>query len=303
MPGYFLALGSSALMNSSINGLVSLYAAIFLLAGNGYFAKGISIDVFDITAYRSILAALALFLFLLVKRQKIRLLSPTHYPLSIGLGLLLGIHWITFFYSMRISTVALGMTVLYTYPIITVFLEKLFFNKAIRLYDVLVAIAVLIGVGLMATAGDGLEGGNIEGVLVGLLSALCFAARNVTQQRYMRGYPAYLTIFYQVLVIGILFLPFVEVGAIELWQQPSDDLLKLILLGIVFTALPHSLLANSLRTISAKSVALIGCLQPVIGTAIAFVLINDQPSIQVIVGASIVLVGAVSETLKPQRVA
>lgn len=302
MPSSYFALGSPVVMNSSINGLISLYAAIFLLAGNGYFAKGISIDVLDITAYRSILAALALFFFLALKRQKMRLVSPSHYPLSIALGLLLGIHWVTFFYSMRISTVALGMTVLYTYPIITVFLEKLFFNNAIRLYDVVVAVAVLVGVGLMATAGDGLEGGNIEGVLVGLLSALCFACRNVTQQRYMRGYPAYLTIFYQVLVIGVVFLPFVEVGAADLFEQPSDNLLKLLLLGVIFTALPHSLLANSLRTISAKSVALIGCLQPVIGTVIAFLLINDQPSIQVIVGAVIVLVGAVSETIKPQRV-
>ncbi|UZE95017.1 DMT family transporter [Alkalimarinus alittae] len=290
-------------MNASINGLISLYAAIFLLAGNGYFAKGISIDVLDITVYRSILAAVALFLFLSIKREKIRLVSPLHYPLSIGLGLLLGIHWVTFFYSMRISTVALGMTVLYTYPVITVFLEKLFFNKAIRLYDVVVAIAVLIGVGLMATAGDGLEGGNIEGVLFGLLSAFCFAARNVTQQRYMRGYPAYLTIFYQVIVVGVVFLPFVDVSAAELLEEPSGDALKLLLLGVFFTALPHSLLANSLRTISAKSVALIGCLQPVIGTAIAFILIRDQPTAQVVVGAIIVLLGAVSETIRPQRVA
>ncbi len=302
MPASCLVIGSPAVMNSSINGLISLYAAILLLASNGYFAKGISIDVLDITAYRSIIAGLALLLFLAIKRQKMRLLSPSHYPLSIGLGLLLGIHWITFFYSMRISTVALGMTVLYTYPIITVFLEKLLFNKAVRLYDVVVAIAVLIGVGLMATAENGLEGGNIEGILVGLLSALCFACRNVTQQHYMKGYPAYLTIFYQVLVIGVVFLPWVDVGAIKLLEQSSDDVLKLVLLGVVFTALPHSLLANSLRTISAKSVALIGCLQPVIGTVIAFILINDQPSIQVLVGAVIVLIGAVSETIKPQRV-
>ena len=289
-------------MNASINGLISLYAAIFLLAGNGYFAKGISIEVLDITAYRSIFAALALFLFLSIKRQKIALSSPSHYFLSVGLGLLLGIHWVTFFYSMRISTVALGMTVLYTYPIITVFLERLFFNKAIRLYDILVAVAVLVGVGLMATAGSGLDGGNVEGVLVGLLSAFCFACRNVTQQRFMRGYPAYLTIFYQVLVVGAVFLPFVNIGALTLVEQNTDNLFKLLLLGVFFTALPHSLLANSLRTISAKSVALIGCLQPVIGTVFAFILINDQPSVQVVIGAIIVLTGAVSETLKPQRI-
>lgn len=289
-------------MHASINGLISLYLAIFLLAGNGYFAKGISIDVLDITVYRSIVAALALFLFLSIKRESIRLKAPSHYPLSLALGLLLGVHWVTFFYSMRISTVALGMTVLYTYPVITVFLEKIFFNNAIRLYDVVVAIAVLIGVGLMATAGSGLEGGNIEGVLFGLLSSFCFACRNVTQQRYMRGYPAYLTIFYQVIVVGIVFLPFVEIGAFDLAEHATDDFYKLLLLGVFFTALPHSLLANSLRTISAKSVALIGCLQPVFGTVIAFMLIGDQPSIQVMVGAVIVLLGAVSETVRPQRV-
>lgn len=288
-------------MNPTFNGLVSLYAAIFLLAGNGYFAKEISINTFDVTAYRSLVAVLILFLFMKIKQQRIGLASPAHYSLSIALGILLGVHWVTFFYSMRISTVALGMTVLYTYPIITVFLERLFFNKPVRLYDLLIAVVVLFGIWLMASPDSGL-GNNVEGVLVGLFSAFCFACRNVTQQRYLRGYPAYQTIFYQVLVIGLLFVPFTETDLVTLFNESSDDGVKLLLLGIAFTALPHSLLANSLRTISAKSVALIGCMQPVIGTAIAFYLINEAPTAQVMLGASIVLLGAIFETVKPNRV-
>lgn len=293
-------------MNPAVNGLISLYAAIFLLAGNGYFAKQIDMVVFDITAYRAALAAIALFAFLALFNKKIRLQSGRHYALSVALAGLLGVHWVAYFHSMRISTVALGMTILYTYPIITIFLERAVFKKAIRLVDVGVAIMVLIGIVLMVfpnpDAALETSDSNLQGVLTGLLSAFCFSCRNVFQQRYFRGYPAYQTIFYQVFIIAVVFLPFASVGVTELAQMPSKEWGMLVLLGIVFTAMPHSLLANSLRTISAKSVALIGCAQPVIGAGIALVLLSEIPSMQVIIGALIVLSGAIYETVKPAKV-
>jgi len=289
-------------VSPTLNGLISLYAAIFLLAGNGYFAKSISISVFDITAYRSLLAALALLVFMRIRKQSLSLLSTRHYLLSVGLALLLGLHWVTFFYSMRISTVAVGMTALYTYPVITVFLERLFFGRTIRLFDLMMALLVLFGIWLMGDPGSDSSAVMLEGVIWGVFSALCFAGRNVAQQRYLRHYPAQLTIFYQVLLIGLCFAPFVESSPMTLLENADNNGLKLLLLGFAFTALPHALLANSLRVIRVKSVALIGCLQPVIGAGIAFILLGEQPSLQMMVGASLVLAASVFETLKPARI-
>lgn len=287
-------------MNAVTKGLVSLYAAIVLLAGNGYFAKSISVPVFDVIAYRSLLAAMALLLFIQFRRQPLSLASVRHYGISFGLGLLLGIHWISFFYSMRISTVALGMTALYTYPVITVFLERVFFGRPVRVFDLVMGMVVLFGIGLMGAADSG--SANMEGALWGLFSALCFAGRNVMQQRYLRQYPAQKTIFYQVLMIALCFMPFVDNSPAVILENTDNNGLELLLLGVMFTALPHSLLANSLRVIRAKSVALIGCLQPIIGALMALVLLGEQPANQVMAGAFLVLAAAVFETARPGKI-
>src|SRR5690606_39530892 len=38
-------------------------------------------------------------------------------------GLCFGIHWVSYFYALSLSSVAIGMLAIYTYPVITSFLE------------------------------------------------------------------------------------------------------------------------------------------------------------------------------------
>ena len=113
-------------------GVATTLIAIFLLAGNGYFAKGLVADTLALTFLRSVIAAFAIYLFVKIKGQSISLESRRDFIICGLACFLLGVHWLCFFYSMRISTVALGMTMLYTYPIITLWLEALILKKKVH---------------------------------------------------------------------------------------------------------------------------------------------------------------------------
>jgi len=295
-------------VNKRNMGVMTTLIAITLLAGNGYFAKGLVADTLALTLLRSFIAAISILSFVWVTGQKIRLENRRDYMICALAGLLLGVHWLCFFYSMRVSTVALGMTTLYTYPIITLWLEAFILKKEVDTRDWINTFIVVIGVvliGMPAALGIN-DGGflsedastnNLLGVGLGLVSALCFAARNILQQQFLSTYTPHKTIFYQVIMISCLMLIFFGV---DISQNLSLNLAKQegiqwILLGVFFTAIPHSLMASGIKNIGAKSVSIIGCLQPVIGAFIAYLILNELSSNIVVIGCVVIMTGAVLE--------
>ena len=288
-------------VNNRYMGVITTLIAIVLLAGNGYFAKGLVADTLILTLLRSVIAAISILLFVRVTGQKIRLEKRRDYAICYLAGFLLGVHWLCFFYSMRISTVALGMTTLYSYPIITLWLEALIFRKKVHARDWVNTLVVVVGIVLICMPQvvgiNDSSTNNLLGVGLGLGSALCFAARNIIQQKFLGTYSAHKTIFYQVVMISFLMLIFF--GA-EISQNISLDLaqqegVQWVLLGVFFTALPHSLIASGIKNIGAKSVSIIGCLQPVIGALIAYMILDELSSNIVVVGCVVVMTGAVLE--------
>lgn len=269
----------------------SLLVAICLLAGNGYFAKGLIIDTIATTFIRSIVASVAIGLWLVASRESITLARTRDYAITAVSGVLLGAHWLLFFYSMKVSTVTLGMTALFTYPMITLWLEKLAFGKAIVRAEIGMTVLIVAGVWTMGVDTPVAETNNAYGVFLGLLSALCFAARNLIQQYYLSCYSAHKTVFYQTLVIAII-MSVVCHSYLQNDLNKSDALAEWpqwILLGVLFTALPHSLVAHSIKMLGSRSVAMISCAQPVIGSVIAFILLGEVATSFVALGALVVV--------------
>jgi len=279
---------------------VSVLAAISLLAGNGYFAKGLLTDVLNITVIRSLVAAFTIYVVVRIFGERIYLRTRSDYFICIGVGLLLGVHWLSFFYSMSISTVTLGMTALYTYPMMTLIFERVFFKKTAPLKDYLIAPFLLLGVWMMASSHQGVGTNNALGALLGIFSAGCFAARNILQEQFLKTYPAHHVIFYQVLTVAIMLLPLSlsQTSHIDNLISGANEWWLWLIIGIIFTALPHSLMAFSIQNIGAKSVSIIGCLQPVIATIISFFILDELASPQVFLGAAIIMAGALIEISK-----
>jgi len=278
-------------LKSKYWGILSTLTAIFLLAGNGYFAKGLMTGVLTLTMLRAFIAAFAILLLTRLRKENIALRNRRDYAVSIVLGLLLGLHWLSYFYAMKISTVTLGMTALYTYPVITLFLERMFFKQALGTADILTTIVLFLGVALMGAANHDTQSNNVLGLAFGLFSAFCFACRNILQHRLFSSYPAHHSIYYQTITIGIVLL------AVSIFCDASSNVVMSLshewylwlLLGIFFTALPHSLMTYGITRVGARSVSIIGCIQPVMGSILAFILLNETASLQVTLGAATVL--------------
>lgn len=279
-------------MTDSSKGLFAVHSAVLIFGLTALFSKLITLTALEITLLRSIFAVLIIFSIFIWQKKSLRLSNLKDYSLVSLLGVLLALHWVTYFHAMQVSSIAVGVIALYTFPVITVFLEPLFHGEQPHIKDVLSALTVLFGIYLLVPEFS-LNNEITQGILWGILSALFFSLRNIIQGHYFKGYTARHSLFYQTLVTFIVLFPFSfeiipDVSTVQ-WEQ-------LLILGILFTALPHTLFAFSLLKLKAKTVSLIACVQVVYAMIFAALLLNEWPQISTVIGGVIVVSAAMYES-------
>lgn len=279
-------------MNDSFKGLLAVHTAVLIFGLTALFSKLIALSALEITLLRSVFAVLVILAIFFWQKNTILLSKPKDYAIVLLLGSLLALHWVTYFHAMQVASVAVGVIALYTFPVMTVFLEPLFHGERPQIKDVISALTVLFGIYLLVPEFS-LSNETTQGLLWGILSALFFALRNIIQGHYFKGYTAKHSLFYQTLVTFIVLLPFSfevipEVTGFQ-WGQ-------LLLLGVFFTALPHTLFAFSLLNLKAKTVSLVACTQVVYATIFAALLLSEWPAFSTVVGGLIVVAAAMYES-------
>ena len=283
-------------MKAQQQSLLFLHCSVLLFGGTALFSKLIGLPALDITVYRTGVAAIVLFILLTLQKKKITLASAKDYGIAVLLGVVVGIHWVTYFAGMQMAGVTIGIIAFFTYPVITVFLEPLLNRSKGRskpqVKDVAIAIIVLIGIFLLIPE---ISLGNqvTLGIATGVISAFFFALRNVLHKSYFSHYSGPHAMLYQTLVAFLMLGLFVEVPLVEVTNR---DWSLILLVGIVFTATPHALLASSLRHLSATTAGLISCLQPLYASVLAFLLLSERVSILTIIGGFLVISAALFET-------
>ena len=283
-------------MTHSKHGLSILYVAVFLLSLNGLFSKLIPLDAVSITQLRSVMAAIVLLAFALLRKRAIRLKSIKEVIGVYGIGICLGLHWVSFFHAMQVSTVAIGMLSLFTYPVITVFLEPFFNKNKIKFTDIIAAVFVFIGI--LIIVGDNLnqfDSATMQGVLWGVLSAFLFSIRNILQKYNHSSVSSDGLILHQVTAVSIMLLFFIDIDSLT--SLSFNSWLLVVLLGAVSTATAHSLLSYSLKYLAAKSIAMISCLQPLFAAIFAWFILDEEPTTGVMLGGLIIVLVAVYESV------
>jgi drug/metabolite transporter (DMT)-like permease len=279
-------------MHHSREGLFAVHVAVFIFGLTALFSKLISLTALEITLLRSIFAVLAIALYIRIKSEPLYLRQGRDYLLMMLLGALLAAHWVTYFHAMQVSSIAIGAIALYTFPVITVFLEPLFHGERPHLVDIASGFAVLLGIYFLMPTIE-LTNHATQGVLWGVLSALLFSLRNIIQRKHCSHISARHTLLYQSMTVIVVLLPF---GSTVIPQVTSFQWWQLLLLGVVFTALPHTLFAHSLLHLKAKTASLVACMQVLYATLFAALVIGEIPTATTILGGLIIIGAAMYES-------
>lgn len=272
-------------MNFKNKNLIELHTAVLLFGLCGLFGKFLTLPSTIIVLGRVFFGSISLAIMLLYSKQSLKLKEKRHYIYLIIMGLTLAIHWVAFFKSIQLSTVAIGLLTFSTFPVFVTFLEPYLFKEKLKLQDLIIAIITLGGVALVIPKFE--IGNNLtQGALWGIFSGLTFAILSVLNRKYVKEYSSQIIAFYQQGTATIVLLPFLF---IETTVLHIKDVSLLILLGVVFTALAHGLYINSLKNIKAQSAGIIASLEPVYGIIFALILLREIPTLKVVIGGVVIL--------------
>ena len=267
--------------------LLEIHAAVFLFGFAGLFGKWLPLSPIIIVLGRVFFASIALAIILWIFKIPLKVTSEIksfHFPL---LGFILAVHWISFFQSIQVSTVAVGLLSFSTYPIFTTLLEPLFFKERIIKFNLFISAVCLLGVFLIIPR-FALSNPTFMGVIWGTFSGLTFAVLTVLNRKLTRSHPSLMVALAQNFFATIFLLPFFFLIRPAL-SIPDTSLL--LILGVICTAVAHTLFIDGMKFVKAQTASLVHTLEPVYGIIFALLILSEMPSVRTVMGGVIILSG------------
>ncbi len=246
--------------------------------------------------FRSIIALLILLIYSRYKKFTLKIEWKKHGSAVLWSGFLMALHWITYFFSLQWSNVTIGMLSLFTYPIITVFLEPLFMPVKLQKRHLFLGIIILFGVYFLVPDFD-IKNTATQGLLIGLFSAFAYSLRNIILKKHNTMGNGSVQMIYQLAVIIILLIP-------VHWIYPNIDLSSqwpyLLILGVITTALGHTLFLSSFSHFRISTASIISSIQPLFGVILGILFLSEIPSLKSIIGGGLILITVIIESRRSQ---
>jgi len=284
-----------ALLEGAIAGTFFGTAAIFIR-----FIPGV--NIFSIALWRLVIAS-SIFAVIIVASRKSsgwNVIRKDARRVAI-LGILLGLHFMLFVSAVQDTSIINATALVNTTSIWSVIVSSLIFKlKPSR--TVLIGIVVsFVGVTIL-TYGDASLGtwtnqlkGDLEGILAAVLESFYLSYGRETRQK-TQILPLMLTIY----VFATLTVLIIGAGTIQSFAFPLQrtQVLALVGLGILPTALAHSLYFSSLSHLKSFETAAMALLEPIGATLLGLAIFQEVPKPIFVLGAAMVLAGIVAVAIK-----
>lgn len=254
---------------------LQLHFCVVLWGFTAIFGRLITLPALPLVWWRMLLVGVAL---LAVPKfwRGLRGLPLRQIAIYAAIGVLVALHWLTFYGSIKLANASVGATCMALMSVLMAFIEPLIVRRKFDPRELLFGLAVIPGVLLVI---GGTPAGMRLGIAVGVLSVVILCVFGALNKRYISRAEA-LTVTGIEMGAGALFLacvgPLMPAGEV-LFAMPSQrDGLLLLALAMGCTLLPFTLGLVAMRQLSAFSTALALNLEPVYAIVLAILLLDEQ---------------------------
>lgn len=279
----------------STNSVLLLHLAVMLFGFSAVLGQFVDAPAVVIAGGRVIWSSVALLAFSLAKRSSLKLNGKKDYAVALVAGVVLAVHWTTFFQAIQSSSVAIGTITFSAFPLFLTFLEPLFFHEPLRLRNLVTALLLLAGVGI--TVPDfSLENQVTLGILWGLVSALAYAVLSLANRYLSVRYEARTVCLYEQGTAAVVLLPALIFSRVT-WT--FQNFAGIAAIGLVCTAIAHSLYVAAQRHVKAQTAGIISGMETVYGILFALLFLGEIPGSRELIGGAVILGVAVFSSCIP----
>lgn len=275
--------------SDNLKSYLHLHLIVFIWGFTAVLGALITLDALPLVWFRMLFAVGFIAIYIYYKKLPLRV------PFKILMqflfsGLVIALHWFTFFHAIKISNVSITLACLSTGALFAAILEPILYGKKIVPYELFFGLLVVIGLYIIFNV----EGNYFLGILTALSSAFLSALFAVINSRLVQSYDATVISFYE-LSGGVVFFSFLLLCfgsfSLEFFQLSVKDLLYLLILSSICTAYAFIASTSVMKFLSPYTVMLTINLEPIYGIILAVLIFEEkeQMSFGFYIGAFIIL--------------
>ncbi|TXE16863.1 DMT family transporter [Psychroserpens burtonensis] len=276
--------------NDKFKNYLHLHFLVFIAGFTAILGELISIGSTALVWYRMLIAGVLMFAYIKIIKLKIQVSTKTKLKFF-GAGIIIALHWITFFEAINQSNISITLAMFSTGAFFASFIEPLIYKRKIIWYEILFGMIVIIGVFLITQS----EIKYLNGILLGILSALFSTLFAVINGKFIAEHRATVISFYEfisgVVFLSLFILVFQGGFSTDFFILKTSDWIYISILASICTAYAFIGSVNVMRHLSPYTVILTYNLEPLYGIALALLLFPETEimSTQFYYGAFLVL--------------
>tara|TARA_X000001036_G_scaffold269744_1_gene250440 strand:+ start:2518 stop:3360 length:843 start_codon:yes stop_codon:yes gene_type:complete len=270
------------------------YAAITVLAVSWgtipIIIKTSDINPLSLVGIRTFIGSIFLSLFFINKKINYKaLIKP-----GIILGPLLAIHWATMFESIERNSVAVGIGLVFSYPIFVLLIEGIR-GKQLTIIQTFLIIVGFIGLIVLLEIGS-ID--SVSGVIFGIISAISLSFLITIGEHYTNELGGLNIAFAQLLSAGLVMFYFTIPG----FPWMLENLAISLFLGIFLTAIGLTTYWYVVKIIKPLSVSTITYLEPTSGVILGLVILDEIISLNQLIGFTLILFVGISQIIYDSKI-
>jgi drug/metabolite transporter (DMT)-like permease len=265
------------IMKPTVKDYFTLHFVVLILGFTAVLGKLISVHTLGLIFFRTFLASLGFYIYFKIKGLSIKIDNKGKWQLLGTGGIIIALHWFTFFYSAYISTVAISLAGLSTTSLWTSFIEPFWNKKRIKALEVMLGGIVILGLYLIFLY----EFDHIGALVLSVLCAILGSIFTVMNGQFSKQYSPQIITFYEMTgaafttSIPVLYILWTDNDAIKVIPQ-GLDWLWILILAVVCTIYAYTESVNLVRIFSAYTFNLTLNLEPVYGILLAYSILGQK---------------------------
>ena len=254
--------------------ILSLHILVLILGLTGVLGKLITLEAIHLVWWRMLIAFAGLAIFLAVKKELFKI-KKRDFLNILGIGVIVTLHWLCFFQSIKVSNVSIAVVCLATSSLFAALIEPLFFKRKISLHEIIMGVIVIIALAYILGTDKTFLSGYIYGILAAFLGTLFtlfnakyikkIGAAKITMIEMLAG----------VLIISSIFIINQDFSVFNT-KIGTNDLIYLIILGIICTAMVFVWMTEIVRYITPYSLIMAINLEPIYSILFALIIFGDS---------------------------
>lgn len=265
--------------------ILYLHLGVMLFSFSGIIAQYVEVPSILAAMGRVVCSSTLLFIIAKIKKNSLKLDSKKDYVSIVLTGIVLAVHWVTFFHSIQTSTVAIGAITFTTFPLFITFIEPFVFHERLKMKSIIRAVFVLIGV-IITVPEFSLDNQMTIGILWGMVSSFTYAIATMANRYFSKKYSSRVVCIYEQGTAAIVLLPSLFLVP-AVWRV--QDIIGILFVGCICTAFAYSFYITAQRRVKAQTAGIIAGMETVYGIFFAFALLGEIPTIRELIGGAVIL--------------